>query len=315
MIDRLRNRRQFLGVFAGISLGTLGVQTLGLAQSVIRSAGAEKPRSKMPPNATDCHHHIYDSRYPYAAQATLRPSDALVSDYKQLQARLGTSRNVIVQPSSYGTDNRLLLEAITQFNGKARGVAVVTPEVSDFQLKQLHEGSVRGIRFNLAQGGTTTLEMVKPLASRVAPMGWHIQVNAPADVLLGAKELWDALPCPVVFDHLAHVPEPNALQSPVFTMISRLLQEKKAWVKLSGFYMDSKVGQPTYADSVLVARAYAEAAPDRVVWGSDWPHPTEKADNLPDDAILLDLLSECVRDETGRNRVLVDNATRLYQFS
>jgi predicted TIM-barrel fold metal-dependent hydrolase len=186
--------------------------------------------------------------------------------------------------------------------------------VTDVELKQLHEAGMRGIRFNLAPPGTTTLDMVRPLAQRIASMGWHVQVNAPAPALLEAKAVWSDLPCPVVFDHLARLPEPNALSDPTFAMVRELLQRNKAWVKLSGFYLDSKVGAPTYSDSVLVASTYAKESPERMVWGSDWPHPTEQSKTIPDDAVLFDLLTEAVPNEATRNRILVENPARLYQF-
>jgi predicted TIM-barrel fold metal-dependent hydrolase len=313
-----REALQTLGVlaFAGAGMSFAGCAEQPL-QPVKWSTGTERPRSKAPANATDCHHHIYDARFPVAANATLKPGDGLVSDYRALQKRIGTSRNVIVQPSTYGIDNRLLVESIAAFGLKnARGVAVVNTGVSDADLKMLHEAGVRGIRFNLAPPGTTTLDMVRPLAQRVAPMGWHVQVNAPASALFEAKEIWSDLPCPVVFDHLGRVLQPGALDLRTFSMVRELVQKDKAWVKLSGFYLDSKVGPPTYADAVAVATTYAKESPERVVWGSDWPHPTEQAkNNIPDDAILFDLLSECVPDEAARKRVLVDNPARLYQFS
>lgn len=279
------------------------------------SSGSNSPRTKLPANATDCHHHIYDARFPAAANATLKPADALIADYRALQQRIGTTRNVIVQPSTYGVDNRLLVESLAAFGLKnARGVAVVNTSVTDAELKALHEAGVRGIRFNLAQSGTTTLDMVRPLARRIAPMGWHIQLNAPADALLDAKSVWSDLPVQVVFDHLGHVPQPGAVNHPTFAMVRELVQQGKAYVKLSGFYNESKVGHPSYSDSVQVASIYAKEGPDRMVWGSDWPHPTEAYDNKPDDANLIDLLSEVVPNETARNRILVDNPARLYQF-
>jgi predicted TIM-barrel fold metal-dependent hydrolase len=129
------------------------------------------------------------------------------------------------------------------------------------------------------------------------------------------RATWAALPCPVVFDHLARVPKDNPLQDPTFAMVRTLLQQGRAYVKLSGFYNETKVGAPSYADRVVVAEAFAKAAPERVLWGSDWPHPTEQPDKIPNDAILLDLLAAAVPDETARNRILVDNPARLYQFS
>lgn len=274
------------------------------------------PVVKLPALATDCHHHIFDARYPAAPNATLRPADALVADYRALQRRIGSSRNVIVQPSTYGVDNRLLVESIAAFGlVHCRGVAVVNTSVSDAELKHLHQAGVRGIRFNLAPPGATTLDMVRPLAARIAPMGWHIQLNAPVAALLEARAVWHDLPVPLVFDHLGRVPQPGAVQHPVFAMVRELLRLGKAYVKLSGFYNESKVGPPSYADSVLLASLYAREAPDRTLWGSDWPHPTEADGNKPDVANLIDRLVEAVPDEAVRHRILVDNPARLYQFS
>jgi len=310
-------RRATLRVLGCIAAGAAGLFVAGCAEPAIKwSTGTARPRSTVPANATDCHHHIYDSHYPVAPNAALRPPDALVSDYRALQGRLGTTRNVIVQPSTYGVDNRLLVESLTAFGtAHARGVAVVNTEVADTELRRLHDAGVRGIRFNLANPGTTTLDMVRPLAPRVADLGWHIQVNALADTVLDAEDIWANLPCPVVFDHLGRIPEPNAIAHPAFAMIRELVQRDKAWVKLSGFYIETKVGAPSYSDSVVVARTYAHEAPERMVWGSDWPHPTEKESNKPDDALLLDLLTECVSNDTDRAHILVDNPARLYQFS
>jgi predicted TIM-barrel fold metal-dependent hydrolase len=312
------NRREALQTLGVLAVGAAGLSITGCAQPqpLKWSTGTERPRSKAPANATDCHHHIYDARFPLAPNATLKPGDAFVADYRALQVRIGTSRNVIVQPSTYGIDNRLLVESIAAFGQKnARGVAVVNTSVTDAELKQLHEAGVRGIRFNLAPPGTTTLDMVRPLAHRIAPMGWHVQVNAPAAALLEAKATWSDLPVPVVFDHLGRVLQPGTLEQNTFAMVRELVQRDKAWVKISGFYLDSKLGAPTYADAVQVATTYAKESPERVVWGSDWPHPTEQSKNLiPNDAVLFDLLSEVVPNEAARNRVLVDNPGSLYQF-
>jgi predicted TIM-barrel fold metal-dependent hydrolase len=245
----------------------------------------------------------------------LKPGDALVSEYRKLQKRIGTTRNIIVQPSSYGVDNRLLVESIAQFNGNARGIAVVNTQVTDAELKALNKAGVRGIRFNLAPPGTTTLDMVAPLAARIADMGWHVQLNAPANYLLENKEVWFNLPVPVVFDHLGRVPEPDATQNPTFFMVMELLQRNKAYVKLTGFYNESVVGAPSYADSVVEAAMYAKEAPNRVVWGSDWPHPTEHNKTIPNDAILLDAMARAVPDPAARKKVLVDNPATLYFYN
>jgi len=274
------------------------------------SKGTELPRTRVPADACDSHHHIYDSRYPWAPEVVLKSGDATVADYKKLQQRLGTTRNVIIQPSGYGIDNRLLVESIAAFNGKARGVAVVNAQVTDTELQRLNAAGVRGIRFNLQQTGATTVDMVQPLATRIAAMGWHVQINAPTDIIYKARDVWARLPCPVVFDHLAHV---NQTSDPVFAMVLGLMQSGRGWVKLSGFYIDTKVGPPGYDDQVAVASAYAQAVPGRCVWGSDWPHPTEQAEKgVPDDAVLLDAFARAVPTEAVRKQILVDNPSRLY---
>ena len=196
-------------------------------------------------------------------------------------------------------------------------MAVVNTSVTEAELKRLNDAGVRGIRFNLSPPGTTTLDMVRPLARRVAALGWHVQVNAPAQYLIDSRSTWLDLPCPVVFDHLAHVPEPDSTHHAAFVMVAELMSRGRAYVKLSGFYNDTKVGPPSYSDRVILAAAYASAAPDRVLWGSDWPHPTEQAlhRSMPDDAVLLDLLQIVIPDESKRNRALVDNPAALYGFA
>jgi predicted TIM-barrel fold metal-dependent hydrolase len=187
------------------------------------------------------------------------------------------------------------------------------------ELKQLHAAGVRGFRFNIATpGGGVTMDMLEPLAKRIAPLGWHVQFWMTADTLLAAKDMLYRLPVPAVFDHLAHIPQPAGVDHPAFAVVADLLQKGKVWVKLSGAYHDTKVGPPTYADTISIAQAYVKAAPDQLVWGSDWPHPSEQrkpGSPLPDDAALFDLLAQWVPDETVRNRILVDNPARLYGFA
>ncbi|MBV9082879.1 MAG: amidohydrolase family protein [Acidobacteriaceae bacterium] len=283
-------------------------------QQVPWSSGTERPKTSAPPGAANCHHHIYDSRFPVDPHAKLRPGDATVADYRLLEKRIGTTRNVIVQPSTYGVDNRCLLDALAQFGlARARGIAVVNTAVSDAELRRLDAAGVHGIRFNLVQAGATTLEMVEPLSKRVTALGWHIEVNASPEQIGSASGLWDRVPCPVVFDHLGHVLRPEE-NDPAFTSIRNLLRSGHGWVKLSGAYLDSKIGPPTYADRKPIAHAYVEAAPKQLVWGSDWPHPSAVGPK-PDDAVLFDLLAEWAPDRATRDRILVDNAARLYGFS
>jgi D-galactarolactone isomerase len=282
------------------------------AQQVPWSSGTELPKLKAPANACDCHMHIYDAKYPVDPKATLKPADALVADYKLLQKRIGTSRNVVVTPSTYGTDNRVTLDAIAQIGPTARGVAVVDATVTDAELKRLNGLGVTGIRFNLVQTGATTAEMIEPLSRRVNDLGWHIQIHMRGEQTAGIEDLLLRVPSPIVFDHLGRLSQPNALDNPGFKTISKLIDRGRTWVKLSGAYADTKVGPPTYSDTVAVARAYIKAAPERMVWASDWPHPTEK--DKPDDAVLFDLLAEWAPDEAIRTRILVQNPATLYGF-
>src|SRR2546427_5977642 len=284
------------------------------AQTVKWSAGTEAPKLKAPANATDCHHHIYDAKYPVDPKATLRPPDALVADYRALQKRIGTTRNVLVQPSTYGIDNRCHLDALAAFGPTARMVAVVNDSVSTDELKRMHALGVRGIRFNLAQAGGTTPELTEALSKRDNDLGWRIQINAPAAKIMEIMPILERVPSPIVFDHLAHIPQPDGVNHPLYTKVRALMDKGRTWVKLSGAYADTKVGPPTYADSSAVARADAKAAPERCVWGRDWPHPGAQRQELPDAAVLFDLLSDWLPDEKARHRVLVENPASLYDF-
>jgi len=311
--SRLDRRELLKTVTAAAAVGLIGgrVRDAG-AQAVKWSSGTEAPKLRAPANATDCHHHIYEAKYPVDPKATLRPADALVEDYRALQKRLGTTRNVIVQPSTYGIDNRCTLDALVAMGPNARAVVVVNDTVTDAELQRMHGLGARGIRFNLAQAGATTPEMIRPLSERVNALGWHIQINAPAAKIMEIMPILEQVPTAIVFDHLAHIPEPDGVNSPLYAKVLALIEKGRTWVKLSGAYADTRVGPPTYADSSAVARAYAKAAPERCVWGSDWPHPTEK--DKPDDAVLFDLLLDWVPEEKARNRVLVENPAALYAF-
>jgi predicted TIM-barrel fold metal-dependent hydrolase len=309
------DRRQFIKAAGALAMATAanGISVrMADAQQVPYSTGTEPPKLKAPANACDCHMHIYDGRYPVAATATLKPADALVADYKLLQKRIGTTRNVVVTPSTYGTDNRITLDAIGQLGAAARGVAVVDTSVADAELKRMNDLGIRGIRFNLVQAGATTVEMVEPLSKRVNDLGWHIQIHMKGEQITAIENLLLRLPAPIVFDHLGRLTQPNALDHPGFKTISKLIDKGNTWVKLSGAYADSKVGPPSYSDTVPIARAYVKAAPERMVWASDWPHPTEK--QKPDDAVLFDLLAEWVPDAPTRTAILVQNPQKLYGF-
>lgn len=311
------DRRTFLrgaGLAALAATAGIDIRDSRAQDQVPYSSGTEAPKLKAPANACDCHMHFYNSRYPVAPSATLRPPDALPSDYRLLQKRIGTTRNVIVQPSTYGTDNSCTLDAMAQIGLTARAVAVVDTTVSEEELKRLDALGVRGIRFNLVQAGATSIEMVEPLSRRVNNLGWHVQIHMLASQIVQIEDLLQRLPSRIVFDHLGRIPQPAGAVHPAFRVIRKLLDKGNTWVKLSGAYQDSKVGPPTYSDVSELAQAYVQAAPERMLWATDWPHPTQKTVK-PDDAALLDLLLDWAPDESTRHQILVENPEVLYGFS
>ena len=242
-------------------------------------------------------------------------SDASITEYRLLQRRIGTGRVVIVTPAVYATDNAVTLDAIAQLGAGARGVAVVHPDVSDAALAGLDGGGVRGIRFTQFDPATavTTIDMIEPLSQRVNELGWHVQIHMRGDQIAAAADLWPRLPSPIVFDHMGRLPQPAGIDHPAFATIRRLIDRGRTWVKVSGAYLDSRLGPPRYADTTRVAQAFVEAAPERMVWGSDWPHPTET--QKPDDAVLFDLLADWAPDAATRRRILVTNPETLYGFA
>ncbi|MGW1420056.1 amidohydrolase family protein [Bradyrhizobium manausense] len=307
-------RRSVLGGGAAATVSAfLGGSAHAADGKADHSAGSS-PVLRPPAGACDCHLHIYNSDFPVAASATIKPPDARVADYLQLRKRLGLSRGVIVTPSTYGTDNSCTLDALAELGNSARGVAVVDTGVKDDELKRLHEHGIRGIRFNIARAGATTVEMIEPLAHRVAAFGWHVQVHMPADAIVANAAVFEHLPVSVVFDHLGRIPQPQGKTHPAFAMIMRMLRDGKAWVKISSMYQDTKFGPPSYADVGEVAKAYIQSAPERVVWGSDWPHPAKGNFGAPNDALLFDLVAEWAGSEAWK-QILINNPETLYGFA
>ena len=278
------------------------------------SSGTERPSFRLPEGAVDCHMHIYDDRFPSAPGTTLRPPNATVEQYRSVQQRLGVHRNVVVTPSTYGTDNRCTLDALRRFGANARGVAVVDTSVTDAQLTEMNSAGVRAIRFNLSYPGATTVDMLAPLASRIAPLGWHIELVVQGAKLPALERALSALPCPLVIDHIAHVPQPGGMDSDAMRTARRLVDRGNTWITLSGPYVDTKSGAPAYADVEPVAKAFIGMAPERMLWGTDWPHPTEKS-SKPDDARLLDVIAGWIGRPEWQQMIFVSNPARLYGFA
>jgi len=316
-------RRTFVqgASMAAVAAAAAGLAKPASAEAVPNSSGTEPAKLKAPAGACDCHHHIYDAaRFPVKPGVQVVPN-ARVEEYRLLQRRLGISRDIVVTPTPYPAtlaDNQVTLDAIKQLGANARGVAIVSPDMSDADLKTLDAGGVRGIRFSLTSGrpgaaSTATPEMIEAMSKRVAPLGWHVQFNVTGEQIVAAGALLGRLATPIVLDHMGHLPQPAGIDHPAFAIVRALLDKGRTWVKLSVTYDSSKDGPPGYADVNRVGQAYVKAAPERLVWGSNWPHPSET--NKPDDAMLFDLLAQWAPDEATRNRILVANPEALYGFA
>ena len=288
------------------------MQNSSAPRAVPNSTGTAPPRLKAPANSADCHIHIYDPRFP---PQVAKPTNATARDYRLLQKRVGVARVVIVTPRCYVTDNNCTVDAIAQLGlTNARGVGVLRPAVTDAELKSLDAGGIRGIRFTVANPETAavSVDMIEPLAKRIAALGWHVQLNMEPEQIADNAQMLQRLPATIVFDHMGKLTFPGGMQHSAYRVIRGLFDAGRAWVKLSGAYLDTSKGPPGYADGTALAQSYVKAAPERLVWGSDWPHPSAK--QPPDDAALFDLLAQWAPDEATRNRILVTNPQALYGF-
>ncbi|WP_039028584.1 amidohydrolase family protein [Leclercia adecarboxylata] len=273
------------------------------------------PDLLLPANSCDCHHHIFDRRYPWAPDDERNLPDARVNDYRAFQSWLGFTRHVLVQPSSYGADNRCLLDALKAFGENARGEAVVTPSVSDADLDTLADAGVTGIRFNFAAGSITTPEMLLPLAARVAERGWHVQVHASADRLWALRSVLKQVPGRLVIDHFFRLPQPEPLSHPAWKLAWELIDSGRCWVKLSALYHQSQ--RDDVSDMAGIIKGFLFDATERVVWGSDWPHPNliSANKNMPDDALILSRIAHWANNDRVRHRLFVHNPADLYGFN
>lgn len=271
--------------------------------------------SVLPPDSCDCHHHIFDRRFPYAPDDKRDLPNATVEDYKLFKKWLGFRRHVVVQPSSYGTDNRCLIDALAAFGGDARGEAVVSENVTDEELNCLDAAGVTGIRFNFGAGSATTPEMLLPLAARVAERGWHVQLHATADQLWNLRPLLLQLPGNLVIDHYFRLPQPNPLSHPTWRLAWELIEKGRCWVKLSALYHQSQCSD--VSDMAPLMKKFLNQATERVLWGSDWPHPNliSAKKNMPDDAFIVSSIFQWASNEQVRHKLFVENPAELYRFN
>ena len=269
-----------------------------------------------PPNACDAHCHIFGpgDRFPFSADRTYTPPDAGIDLFERLQGRLGLSRAVFVQASCHGTDNAAMVDALERGRGRYAAVAMIDDGFTEAQIGALHDAGVRGTRFNFVAhlGGAPDRDEYWRIVHRVAAFGWHIVLHFDAKDLTSYADLLDAMPTPYVIDHMARVDATAGLDQEPFQELLRLMADERCWVKISGAERLTAGGAPPYDDVTPYARALIAAAPDRVLWGTDWPHPNVR--HMPDDGDLLDHLTDFAPDEATRNRILVANPARLYDF-
>jgi predicted TIM-barrel fold metal-dependent hydrolase len=274
------------------------------------------PAYQPPPGACDAHCHIFGpgAVYPYAPDRSYTPPDAPLARFRELQATLGLERAVLVNASCHGSDNRVILDAIGQSKGQYRGVANVHASITDAELKRLNEGGVRGIRFNFVEhlGGTPDLDDFDALVQRIAPLGWHVVLHFDAKDLVDFGDMLRDLPVPFVIDHMGRVPTKEGLDQRPFRILLETARMDNCWVKICGAERISSAGPP-FTDAVPFAQAVLAVAPDRTLWGTDWPHPNIRR-HMPNDGDLVDLIPLYMPDAALRQAVLVDNPDRLYGF-
>ncbi len=278
-------------------------------------ATARTPKVRFPAKSCDCHAHIFgpQDQYPLLPKTHFVPHVNPLADYVGMLGILGCERGVLVQPSVYGPDNSLIIEALEAKTFDLRAIAVVAADISDRELEDLHAVGFRGIRINTASG-TPGLKLADAprLAERIKPLGWHLQFYVDLRVMPQIEQELAKLSINIVIDHFARISTTEGLEAPAFKALLRLVNRDNCWAKLMGPYFISD-DAPRFADTTPFAQAMIKAAPDRLVWGSDWPHPSAR-EKLPDDGDLADLLFAWAPDEARRKKILVENPRRLYGF-
>jgi 2-pyrone-4,6-dicarboxylate lactonase len=281
-------------------------------------AKPRKPKYAIPAGTVDCHCHVFEdqSRYPLVAVRSYTPPLCTLADYLGMCEVLGIERTVQVNASVYGFDNSVSLAVIAELGQKrARGVAGVAPDVSATEIQRLHKGGMRGVRLSTMVKGYGGTELIDAMAVKIKPYGWHVQLHVDkcAELVPLEQKLLDC-PTPIVFDHLGRVRGGEGVSAPGFQALLRIIRQRNdCWVKLSSWYRLSDSGPPHYTDVKPLVEALVAARPDRLVWGSNWPHPVWGG-FMPNDGDLLDLFCEWIPDEAVRRQILVANPARLYGF-
>jgi predicted TIM-barrel fold metal-dependent hydrolase len=275
----------------------------------------KKPRYVPPPGACDAHCHVFGpaAKFPYAPDRPYTPPDAPVEHLAKLHRTLGIERAVIVHASCHGSDPAVTLDAIARSNGRYRGTVILDDVASDKEFERLHAGGIRGTRFNFVKhlGGRPDPAVFKRVVERIAPLGWHLILHLDADDLVEFRDVFQRLPVPFVIDHMGRVQAGAGLDQQPFRVLLEFMRNDNCWVKVCGSERVSSLGPP-FTDAVPFAQALIAAAPERVLWGTDWPHPNVK--HMPNDGDLVDLIPLMMPDAAIQRKVLVENPARLYGF-
>ena len=278
-------------------------------------AALPPPLLQAPPGACDCHMHIFEPRFAPRADTPYPPPVATVQDYAAVRRRLGLSRAVVIQSVTHGADNSNLVAALEAFEGTARGVAVIDLGTTQEELARLSSHGVAGVRFEMIHG-VLPWEALETIAGMIAPFGWHIDLQTDGRDLPKLVDRLLDLPCPIILDHYGKFVDALPPEHPAVKALLKLLRSGKGWVKLTAPYAGRHMRPEPWPELIPMTRAFLETAPDRVVWGSEWPQsmlPFFKVP-VPDHALLLDLLLDYTTDETLLQRILVDNPATLYGF-
>jgi predicted TIM-barrel fold metal-dependent hydrolase len=278
-----------------------------------------KPRIALPKGAVDTHVHVFEPGYPLSPARGYNPPDSTLADLRHLHATLGIGRVVFTQPSIYGIDNSAILDAMGKLNaetpGRARAVVALDMNFTEKQLAALDASGVRGVRLNTDNKGgmPIELEQVPELAARIRPFGWHLEFLFPGKDILELMPVFTALKVPMSIAHFAYQPATAGVGAPGFRALLDLVRRGNTWIKISGANRVSRGDLPPYDDVKPMAQALVEAAPDRIMWGTDWPHPNKYVAN-PNDGDLVDAFGDWVADEAMRRRIMVDTPAAFYRF-
>jgi len=277
-----------------------------------------KPKFKAPPRTCDTHCHIFGPPqvFPYSERRRYTPPAAPLEHYLMMLDVIGVDRGIVVQPNVHDTDNRVSIDAIARSNGRLRGVGRIDDDTTEKELETMHQGGIRGIRFEFVEGrrGSTNLPLFERMIERVRPLGWHIELHVDPKVLVEHADWFRGLDLISVVDHFARIQTADGINQPAFRLLLELMERPNYWVKISGADQRTTAPYP-YADVVPFAHALIAMAPDRVLWGTNWPHSNLfRYGRTPNDGLLLNLMLDFAPDESIRNKILVDNPARLFGF-